>query len=107
MESSRQSEDVLIYQFAEKESDAHIINVFFLDTLLSTRFYPAGRIQSIRFSLSLGERAEGGSYSQLTIYGKTDGLTAEMTYADGATSEEEYGNRTIFNFLLDAAILLP
>ncbi|WP_348249264.1 protein kinase [Leptolyngbya sp. GB1-A1] len=102
-----QSQQALINQVAEHESDAPVSNVFFQKTLLNTRFFPANANTPIRFVARVEDQTARVASSELTVLGNSDETRADFRYSDGQNSSEPYRSDLIFEFLMKAARQLP
>lgn len=102
-----QSQEALVYQVAERESDAHISNVFFQKTILITRFFPANGTGAIRFVARIEDQTGQVTPSELTIHGRADGTTADFYLSDGTKASEPYDSALMLKFLMNAAMQLP
>ncbi|WP_145132001.1 MULTISPECIES: hypothetical protein [unclassified Pseudomonas] len=105
--SRGQTQQALVEQVAERESDAPVSNVFFHKTLLRTRFFPAVGTTPIRFVASVEDQTNRVASSELVIYGSSEGARADVRYSDGQTASESHRSSLIFEFLGKAAMLLP
>lgn len=102
-----QSQQALVNQVAEHESDASVSNVFFQKTLLNTRFFPANGISPIRFVARIEDQTGRVASSELTIFGNSEDTRADYRYSDGHTASEPHRVDLIFEFLRNAARQLP
>jgi hypothetical protein len=98
-----QSQQALVSQVAERESDAHVSNVFFRKTILNTRFFPTDRAAPIRFVARLEDQTGKVSPSELTVSGTDEGLRAAYFYANGSSGGEAYQEGMMLMFLKEAA----
>lgn len=102
-----QSQQALINQVVEHESDAHVLNVFFQKTLLNTRFFPANPKTPIRFVARVEDQTGRVASSELTVLGNPEETRADFRYSDGQSLSELYRSDLIFEFLMEAARQLP
>ncbi|MDR6982149.1 serine/threonine protein kinase [Rheinheimera pacifica] len=102
-----QSQEALVEQVAEHESDAHVSNVFYQKTILNTRFFPADPKAPIRFVACVIDQTDRASASELTVLGNSGEIRADLRYSDGQTLCEPYRSDVIMEFLLKAATQLP
>jgi serine/threonine protein kinase len=102
-----QSQEALVNQVAERESDAPVSNVFFQKTILITRFFPADAKAPIRFTVRVVDQTERVAASELTVLGNSGETRADILYSDGQTYCEPYRSGCIMEFLLKAARHLP
>ena len=102
-----QSQQALVHQVADRESDAHVSNVFFHKTLLNTRFVPAGGGTPIRFVAHVEDQTGRRGPSELTVLGSPEGIRAHVRYSDGSTASEPYRSDLMFEFLRKGARHLP
>jgi len=98
-----QSQQALINQVAEHESDAPVSNVFVKKTLLNTRFFPADANTPIRFVARVEDQTGRVASSELTVLGNSEETLADFRYSDGQNSSEPYRSDLIFEFLMKAA----
>lgn len=104
---SGQSQEALVNQVAEHESDAPVSNVFFQKTVLNTRFFPANGINAVRFVARIEDQTGRVPPSELIIYGGADGTTADFYLSDGTRASEPYDSALMVTFLMNAAVQLP
>ncbi|MEN5149712.1 protein kinase domain-containing protein [Pseudomonas orientalis] len=104
---SGQSQEALVNQVAEHESDAPVSNVFFQKTVLNTRFFPANGINAVRFVARIEDQTGRVPPSELIIYGGADGTTADFYLSDGTRASELYDSALMVTFLMNAAVQLP
>lgn len=102
-----QSQEALVNQVAERESDAPVSNVFLQKTLLNTRFFPASGATPIRFVARIEDLNHQVAPSELTIFGYSESTRTKSHYSDGETTSEPYQSNLIFEFLRKAAMQLP
>ncbi|SEJ57215.1 Serine/threonine protein kinase [Azotobacter beijerinckii] len=102
-----QSQQALVNQVAEHESDAPVSNVFFQKTLLNTRFFPGSGTTPIRFVARIEDLTCRAAASELTIFGNAEGTRADSRYSDGDTVSEPYQSNLVIEFLRKAAMQLP
>ncbi len=102
-----QSKDNLVNQVAYQESDAPVSNVFFQQTLLNTRFFPANRKAPICFVARVEDRSGQIAPSQLRVFGHSQSIQAELKYADGTEQYLPYHEKLMKDFLIKAAMHLP
>lgn len=102
-----QSQQALVNQVAELESDAPVSIVFFQKTLLNTRFFPANGTTDIRFTALVEDQTGRVSSSELTIVGNSNDTRANSRYSNGDTASEPHQSNLIFEFLRTAARQLP
>lgn len=102
-----QSQTALVDQVAHRESDAHVSNVFFQKSLLNTRFFPNDSTTPIRFQARIEDQTGQVASSCLTVYGKPEGMLAEIQYSDGNKSTSPYQSSLLAEFLMKGAIQLP
>jgi serine/threonine protein kinase len=102
-----QSQQALVNQVAEHESDAPVSNVFFQKTLLNTRFFPANGTTPIRFVARVEDQTGRVASPELTVFGNSEDMRADSRYSDGYTANELYRGDLIFEFLRSAARELP
>lgn len=105
--SCGQSQEALVDQVAERESDAPVSNVFYQKTLLNTRFFPADAKAPIRFVARVIDQTDRVAESELVVLGNSGETRAELRYSDGQTFYEPYRSDVIMEFLLKAARQLP
>lgn len=102
-----QSQQALVNQVAEHESDAHVSNVFFQKVLLNTRFFPANGATPIRFVARIEDLTGKVAPSELTILGNSGDTRSDFRYSDGYTSSEPHRADLLIEFLKKAARQLP
>lgn len=98
-----QSQQALVNQVAEHESDASVSNVFFRKTLLNTRFFPTNGAAPVKFVARLEDQTGQVPPSELTVSGTDEGLRAEYSYANGSSGSEAYQEGMMVMFLKEAA----
>jgi hypothetical protein len=102
-----QSQQALVQQVADQESDAPVSNVFYRKTLLNTRFWPANGSAAVKFVARTEDLAGQVLPSVLTISGTSAGLQAEYSYANGSNGSAAYQEGMMAEFLREAARRLP
>lgn len=102
-----QSQQALVKQVAEQESDASVSNVFFQKTVLITRFFPANGTTPIRFVARIEDQTGRVASSELTILGDAGGVRAVSHYSDGEKVSEPHQSNLMVDFLRKAALQLP
>ena len=102
-----QSEQALVEQVAEHESDAPVSNVFFRKTLLNTRFFPAYADNPIRFVARVEDLNRTTVASELTISGYSEGIRADLRIPGSDSTSLPYESALMIDFLRKGALQLP
>jgi hypothetical protein len=102
-----QTQEALINQVANQESDATVTFTFYQKTFLNTRIYPADANGPIRFVASVIDQSGRAGPSELTILDSSGELRADVRYSDGSTLSAPYQSNLIMDFLMNAASQLP
>jgi hypothetical protein len=105
-ERRAQSEDALVNQVSELESDAPLVNVFYRKAVFVSRFYPMDVHGPIRLTLSLTDQTGRVPESVFTLWGETDGLRVSQRIGGEGQGDEPYDDASIFSFLEGAALSL-
>jgi serine/threonine protein kinase len=105
--SQLQTQQTLVAQVADHESDVPVSNVFFRKILLFTRFYPANGTTPIRFVARVEDQTGQVPPSELTVLGTSEGIKASHRYSNGPSGSEPYRASALSNFLKEAARRLP